>query len=240
MSEAMPTILLIEDEPQIRRFLRATLGSQGYTLLEAGTGKEGLAEAASYTPEIVLLDLGLPDMDGLEVIRRLREWTAVPIIIISARGQERDKVAALDMGADDYLTKPFGVAELMARIRVAMRRGLRGEDGEAVFVSGQLKVDLAKRLVYVAEQEIRLTPLEFKLLAELVKHAGKVITHRQLLKAVWGPNYTEDSHYLRVFVHQLRHKLEPDPANPKWLVTEAGVGYRLRIEEKQTPQENGH
>ena len=228
MSDKAPTILVIEDEPQIRRFLRATLSSQGYTLLEATTGEEGLAEAASYPPDIVLLDLGLPDLDGLEVIRRLREWTAVPILIISARGQEQDKVAALDMGADDYLTKPFGVAELMARIRVAMRHDSRGETGAAVFVSAELKVDLAKRLVFVGEKEIRLTPIEFKLLAELVKHAGKVVTHRQLLKEVWGPNYAEDSHYLRVFVHQLRHKIEPDPAQPKWLVTEAGVGYRLR------------
>jgi two-component system KDP operon response regulator KdpE len=229
MAETSATLLLIEDEPQIRRFLRATLGSEGYTLLEAETGKEGLLEAASKPPDLVLLDLGLPDLDGLEVIRRLREWTMVPIIIISARGQEADKVAALDAGADDYVTKPFSVPELMARIRVAMRHANRTEAESAVFESGGLKVDLARRLVSVNEQEVRLTPIEFKLLALLVKHAGKVLTHRQILKEIWGPGYAEDSHYLRVFVHQLRHKLEPDPAQPKWLITEAGVGYRLRI-----------
>ena len=232
MSDTLPVILVIEDEPQIRRFLRATLGSQGYTLLEATNGQEGLTEAASHPPDIVLLDLGLPDMDGLEVLRRLREWTTVPIIIISARGQEHDKVAGLDSGADDYLTKPFGVAELMARVRVAMRHSNRtgAEQPDAVFITGELKVDLPRRLVHVAEKEIRLTPIEFKLLALLVKHAGKVLTHRQILKEVWGPNYAEESHYLRVFVHQLRHKLETDPARPRYLVTEAGVGYCLRTE----------
>lgn len=228
MAEPAATILVIEDEPQIRRFLRAGLGSEGYVLLEAETGQQGLLEAATKPPDLFLLDLGLPDMDGLEVIRRLREWTAAPIIIISARGQEQDKVAGLDAGADDYVTKPFSMPELMARIRVAMRHASRTEDESAVFESGGLKVDLARRLVFVNGQEVRLTPLEFKLLALLVKHAGKVLTHRQLLKDVWGPAYAEDSHYLRVFVHQLRHKLEADPAQPKWLITEAGVGYRLR------------
>ncbi len=232
MSDTAPVILVIEDEPQIRRFLRATLGSQGYTLLEATTAQEGLSEAASHPPDIVLLDLGLPDMDGLEVVQRLREWTTVPIIIISARGQEHDKVAGLDAGADDYLTKPFGVAELMARVRVAMRHANRtlNDGADSVFKTGDLEVDLAHRNVRVGEKEIRLTPIEFKLLGLLVKHAGKVLTHRQILKEVWGPNYAEESHYLRVFVHQLRHKLEADPAKPKYLVTEAGVGYRLRTE----------
>ncbi|MCY3022412.1 MAG: response regulator [Planctomycetota bacterium] len=225
-----PTVLAIEDEAQIRRFLRATLGSEGYTLLEAETGEQALTEAASYPPDLILLDLGLPDMDGLEVIRRLRQWTSVPVIIISARGQEQDKVAALDAGADDYLTKPFGVAELMARIRVALRHANRTEDESAVFESGDLKVDLARRLVFVGGQEVHLTPIEFKLLALLAKHAGKVLTHRQVLKEVWGPNYADDSHYLRVFVHQLRHKIEADPAQPKHLITEAGVGYRLRAQ----------
>ncbi|MGD0090467.1 MAG: response regulator [Planctomycetota bacterium] len=229
MAEPAPVVLVIEDEAQIRRFLRATLGSEGYVLLEAENGQQGLLEAASKPPDLVLLDLGLPDMDGLEVIRRLREWTAVPIIIISARGQEQDKVAGLDAGADDYVTKPFSVPELMARIRVARRHTDRTEDETAVFVSGGLKVDLARRLVFTDDREVRLTPIEFKLLAILVKHAGKVLTHRQLLKEVWGPTYAEDSHYLRVFVHQLRHKLESDPARPKYLVTEAGVGYRLRV-----------
>ena len=231
MAENNPCILVIEDEPQIRKFLRTTLGSQSYTLLEATTAQEGLNEAASHPPDIVILDLGLPDMDGLEVISRLREWTAVPIIIISARGQESDKVAALDLGADDYLTKPFGVAELMARLRVALRHTSRtsADKVESVFETGDLKVDLAKRLVFSAEKEIKLTPLEFKVLALLVKHAGKVLTHRQILKEVWGPNYAEDTHYLRVFIHQLRRKIEVDPAQPKHLITEAGVGYRLRV-----------
>jgi two-component system KDP operon response regulator KdpE len=176
-----------------------------------------------------LLDLGLPDLDGMEVIQRLREWTRVPIIILSARGQETDKVAALDLGADDYLTKPFGVPELMARIRVALRHAARGSsDADPVFVSDELKVDLVKREVLLSGKEIKLTPIEFKLLALLVKHAGKVVTQGQILKEVWGPGHDDQSHYLRVFVHQLRQKLEPVPAKPKFLITEAGVGYRLR------------
>jgi len=229
MAATPPTILIVEDEPQIRRFLRATLGTD-YRLLEATNAQEGLAEAAATPPDVVLLDLGLPDMDGLEVIRRLREWTQAPIIIISARGQEHDKVAGLDAGADDYLTKPFGVPELMARIRVALRRSQSASDeaGNPVLTSGELKIDLAKRLVHVGGEEIHLTPLEFKLLAILAKHADKVITHRQLLKEVWGPDCTEDTQYLRVFVHQLRRKVEPNSSQPKWLITEAGVGYRLR------------
>ena len=232
MPDPRITILIVEDEQPIRRFLRAALGNEDYMLLEATTAQEGLSEAASHPPDIVLLDLGLPDMDGLEVIRRLREWTSVPIIIISARGQETDKVAALDAGADDYLTKPFGVSELLARIRVALRHGRRGDSAEETSIHqfGELKIDLSRREVKVAEKEIRLTPIEFKLLALLAKHAGKVLTHRQLLKDVWGPHYAEESNYLRVFVHQLRRKLEADPARPKYLVTDAGVGYRLRSE----------
>jgi two-component system KDP operon response regulator KdpE len=231
MSETNASILIIEDEQPIVRFLRATLGSQGHTLHEASDGRTGVTQAATCRPDLILLDLGLPDMDGLEVIRRVRAWSAVPIIIISARGQESDKVAALDAGADDYLTKPFGVLELMARMRVALRHAGRiGEEAEsAVFVSGDLKVDLAGHLVFLREQEVSLTPLEFRLLAVLIKHAGKVVTHRQLLREVWGPHLTEESHYLRVFVHQLRRKLEDDPARPKYILTEAGVGYRLRV-----------
>jgi two-component system KDP operon response regulator KdpE len=223
-----PVVLVIEDEPQIRRFLRATLGSEGYVLLEAETGVTGLREAASHPPDLVLLDLGLPDMDGLDVIRSLREWTTAPVIIISARGQEADKVAALDSGADDYLTKPFSVGELLARIRVAMRHASRAADESSVFESGALKVDLGLRQVFVNGAETRLTPIEFKLLGVMVKHAGKVLTHRQLLKEVWGPGCSEDVNYLRVFIHQLRRKIEAVPANPKHLITEAGVGYRLR------------
>lgn len=228
MSSTAPVVLVIEDEPQIRRFLRTTLGSEGYVLLEADTGETALREASSSPPDLVLLDLGLPDMDGLEIIRALREWTAVPIIIISARGQEADKVAGLDAGADDYLTKPFGVSELMARIRVAMRHTSRTEEESPIFESGSLKVDLGCRQVFVGKEEVRLTPIEFKLMAVMVKHAGKVLTHRQLLKEVWGPGCAEDINYLRVFMHQLRRKIESDSANPKHLITEAGVGYRLR------------
>ena len=230
MANPGPTILVIEDEPQIRRFLRATLTE--FTLLEAVTGKDGLTEAASHQPDIVLLDLGLPDLDGLEVIRRLREWTQVPIIILSARGQESDKVAALDAGADDYLTKPFGVPELTARVRVALRHASRTDSGEplAVFENGDLKVDVANRRVQVAQKEVHLTPVEFKLMALLVKHSGKVLTHRQIVKEVWGPHYSDESPNLRVVIYQLRHKLEADPARPKYLTTEAGVGYRLKSE----------
>lgn len=230
MSERSITILVIEDELPIVRFLRATLGSHGYALCEAATGQIGIAQATTCRPGLILLDLGLPDMDGLEVIRRVRGWSAVPIVIISARGQESDKVAALDTGADDYLTKPFGVPELMARIRVALRHVAQtGDDGEsAIFTRGDLKVDLAGHLVHLRGQEISLTPIEFRLLAAMIKHAGKVITHRQLLKEVWGPHLTDESHYLRVFVHQLRRKLEDDPAQPGFILTEAGIGYRLK------------
>ena len=224
-------VLVIEDEPQIRRFLRATLETQGYTLLEATTGRDGLTEAVSSQPELILLDLGLPDMDGLEVIQRLREWCSTPIIVISARGQERDKVAALDAGADDYLTKPFGVGELTARLRVALRRASRveGREDNTIVEAGELKIDLLNREIFLAGKEIHLTPIEFKLLSVLVRHAGKVLTHRQLIKDVWGPHYSDESQNLRVAVYALRHKIELDPAKPQHLITEAGVGYRLRV-----------
>jgi two-component system KDP operon response regulator KdpE len=227
-----PTVLLIEDEPEIRRFLRATLLSHGYRLFEAGTGDEGLREAAVRQPDIIVLDLGLPDMEGLEVIRRLREWTAVPIIVLSARGQEQDKIAALDRGADDYVSKPFGVGELLARLRVSLRHAERTvrEVGEASFAVGDVEVNLAQRRVLVAGKEIHVTPLEYRLLATLVKHAGKVLTHRQLLREVWGPPYADQAHYLHVYMAQLRRKLEADPARPRYLLTEPGVGYRLAAE----------
>jgi two-component system KDP operon response regulator KdpE len=223
-----PVILLIEDERQMRRFLRVSLAADGYDLIEAETAAEGLTLAAAHNPDIVLLDLGLPDGDGLQVTERLREWTRVPILVISARGQEADKIQALDAGADDYLTKPFGVGELLARIRVALRRAATADDGQAVFTLGELKVDLARRHVLVAQQEVHLTPIEYKLLALLVKHAGLVLTHRQLLREVWGPHHTEQTQYLRVYMGQLRHKLERDPSRPQYLLTEPGVGYRLR------------
>jgi len=226
-----PLVLIIEDEPQMRRFLRAALTGHGYKLVEAETGNAGLTEAATRNPEIVLLDLGLPDLDGLEVTRRLREWSEAPIIVLSARGQEKDKVDALDAGADDYLTKPFGVGELLARMRVAKRhRDAVGSTEEPVFTLGPIRVDMARRRVFVGDDEKRLTPKEYRLLTALVRHAGKVLTHRQLLKDAWGPPYVNETHYLRVYMGQLRHKLEPDPARPRYLVTEPGVGYRLRVE----------
>ena len=225
-------VLVVEDEPQVMRFLRATLPSQGYRVIEATTGEQGLVEAATRTPDLVLLDLGLPDLDGVEVTRRLREWSKVPIIVLSARGREGDKIEALDAGADDYLTKPFGVGELLARMRVALRNAARASSGadEAILEAGDLKVDLAARRVSVAGREIHLTRTEYNLLAVLVKHAGKVVTHRQLLREVWGPGAAGQSHYLRVYMGQLRHKLEGDPARPRHLETETGVGYRLRVE----------
>ena len=226
-----PVIVIVEDELQIRRFLRATLHAQGYRLFEAGTGADGLIEAASRQPEVVIVDLGLPDMEGLEVIRRLREWSSVPVIVLSARGGERDKVAALDAGADDYIEKPFGTDELLARIRVALRHAAgaaRAED--AVFAVGELLVDQSRRQVRVHGKEVHLTPIEYRLLTTMVRHAGKVLTHRQLLREVWGPNHVEDAHYLRVFMGTLRRKLEPTPAQPRYLLTEPGVGYRLADE----------
>jgi two-component system KDP operon response regulator KdpE len=227
-----PLVLLIEDEPQMRRFLRSALGNQPYQLIEAATAREGLAQAAGRNPALILLDLGLPDMDGLNVTREIRAWAATPIIVISARGQEQDKVAALDAGADDYLTKPFGVEELLARMRVALRHAAlaEGGSGEPIFEAQGVRVDSPNRQVFRDGVEVHLTPLEFKLLQTLVRHAGKVLTHRFLLKEVWGINAINQTHYLRVYITQLRHKLEQDPAQPRLLQTETGVGYRLRSE----------
>ena len=224
-----PVVVLIEDEPQIRRFLRVTLTGQGYRLFEATTGADGLVEVGSRQPDVVIVDLGLPDIDGIDVIRRLREWTAVPIIVLSARGQERDKVTALDAGADDYVSKPFGASELVARIRVALRHtaGASHEADDATFEVGELRMDLLRRQVFVGDREVRLTPIEYKLLTTLVRHAGKVVTHQQLLREVWGPTHTDRAHYVRVYMAHLRHKLEAEPARPRYLLTEPGVGYRL-------------
>jgi len=225
------TILVIEDETEIRRFLRTTLPAHGFRLHEAATGQDGLTEAKARNPDLILLDLGLPDLDGSEVIRHVREWTATPIIVLSARDQEQAKVAALDLGADDYVTKPFGVNELLARMRTALRHASRASDsGESVFVLGDLKVDLGRRQVFVSGKEVHLTPIEYKLLTTLIRYAGKVLTHRQLLKEVWGPRHVDEGHYLRVYMRQLRNKLERNPAQPRYLVTELGVGYRLRTE----------
>jgi two-component system KDP operon response regulator KdpE len=225
------TLLLIEDEPEIRRFLRTTLPAHGFRLHEAVTGKDGLTEAKARNPDLILLDLGLPDLEGNEVIRQIREWTATPIIVLSARDQEQAKVAALDLGADDYITKPFGVNELLARVRTALRHVARTDDsGESVFLLDNLKVDLGRRQVFVSGKEVHLTPIEYKLLTTLIRYAGKVLTHRQLLKEVWGPLHVDEGHYLRVYMRQLRNKLERNPAQPRYFVTELGVGYRLRTE----------
>ncbi len=225
-------ILLIEDEPQMRRFLRVTLQSHGYGLIEAITGQDGLAQAATRNPDIVLLDLGLPDCDGLEVLSEIREWSQTPVIILSARGQEQDKIKALDAGADDYLTKPFGAGELLARIRVALRHIDTQQSGqtEPVFVIDTLRVDLSKRQVFIKDTEVHLTPIEYRLLTYLIKNAGKVVTHNQLLKEVWGPAYAGQTHYVRVYMGMLRHKLEEDPSRPRFFINEPGVGYRLSFE----------
>jgi two-component system KDP operon response regulator KdpE len=230
VAAASPLVLIIEDEPQMRRFLRATLRAHDYQVVEAATAREGLMQAAGRNPELVLLDLGLPDADGLEVARSLRQHARTPIIVLSARGQESDKVAALDEGADDYLTKPFGAQELLARIRVALRHAALPADAEPrpVFVAGDLRVDLLRRQVFRGSQEVHLTPTEYKLLAALIRHAGRVSTHRQLLQEVWGAGYVDQTHYLRVYMAQLRQKLEADSTRPRLLTTEPGVGYRLR------------
>ena len=223
-------ILVIDDEAPIRRFLRASLDPKEFTLFEAEDGTSGIRAVAHKNPEVVLLDLGLPDMDGIEVARQLREWTGVPIIVLSARGQEADKIDALDAGADDYLTKPFGVGELFARIRVALRHAHRGEPSEPLVEAFDVRIDFASRQVHRDGVEIHLTPNEFRLLAVLARHAGRVVTHKQLLREVWGDAYTEESHYLRVYTGQLRQKLEADPAQPRLIVNEPGVGYRLKTE----------
>jgi two-component system KDP operon response regulator KdpE len=232
MASDKTTILVIEDEEPLTRFLRATLRSQDYRVIDAATGEAGLRCAASERPDLILLDLGLPDVDGIEVTRRLREWTATPVIVVSARGRERDKVAALDAGADDYLTKPVGVGELLARVRVIGRRlaSVRADTGQSVFEVGDLRVDLARHEVTVGGERVHLTPNEIKLLTLLAKNAGRVMTHRSLLTAVWGPGSETEGHYLRVYMNQLRQKVEADPARPRYLRTEPGVGYRLEME----------
>jgi two-component system KDP operon response regulator KdpE len=219
-------ILVVDDERPIRRFLNASLGGQ-YTILEAATGEEALSLAATGRPDAIILDLGLPDVDGVEITRRLREWTQIPIIVITVREQESDKIAAFDAGADDYLTKPFSVVELMARLRVALRRAASPEL-EPVFTSGEFKVDLVHRDVSIGEKHVSLTPTEYDILRVLVKNAGKVLTHQQLIRSVWGNNYEAESHLLRVNISNLRRKIEAEPARPRYIVTEAGVGYRLK------------
>jgi two-component system KDP operon response regulator KdpE len=229
MNNAKPIIVVIEDDAQICRFLRTSLLVQGFQVFEANTGERGLVEVGTRKPDLVILDIGLPKMDGIAVIEKVREWSAVPIIVLSARSQENDKIAALDAGADDYLTKPFGIGELVARIRVSLRHAnqLPSDKVNTQFCVGDLQVDLSRRLVHIGTQEIHLTPIEYRLLSVLINHAGKVMTHRQLLLQVWGPAYVEHAHYVRIYMGQLRQKLETDPTQPKYLLTEVGVGYRL-------------
>jgi len=224
-------IVVIEDDPAIRLFLRTGLGAHGFKVFEADRGKQGIIEAGIRKPDLIILDLGLPDMDGVDVIKTIREWSAMPIIILSARSTEQHKIEALDAGADDYLTKPFGLGELLARLRVALRHSASSpeQDQLGVFTSGALKVDLLKREVVVGDREVHLTPIQYRLLSVLIKNAGKVLTHQYLLKEVWGPSYRDNSHYLRIYMSQLRQKLETDPAQPQYLLTESGVGYRLKV-----------
>ena len=230
MSDGGPRVLVVDDEQAIRRFLRVSLSAHDYVVLEASNGREALLAVAAHHPDLVILDLGLPDLDGIEVTQRLREWTQTPIIILTVQEQEAAKIEALDAGADDYVTKPFGMGELLARMRAALRRGT-APTGEPVFTVGQLTVDLGRRLVTVAGGEVQLTPKEYELLRMLVTHAGKVLTHRQLLRQVWGVAYQTETHLLRVNMSNLRHKLEPDAARPNYILTEPGVGYRLRANE---------
>ena len=231
MDSQIATILVVEDEPEIRRFLRVTLVNHGYKLLEAAKASEGLDFLLDERPDLIILDLGLPDMDGVEFTKKVREWTKIPIIVLSARSMENDKIEALEAGADDYVTKPFGVLELIARIRVAMRRlePTSGEE-EPVFETGELTVDMAKRKVLLAGEEVHLTPTEYKILHMLVKNADSLVTQKNMLREIWGPGTSNRGHYLRVYVGQLRHKLEKEPARPKYIITEPGVGYRLRVQ----------
>jgi two-component system KDP operon response regulator KdpE len=231
MSEARATILVVEDEPDIRRFLRSSLGAEGYRVVESDTGERGAIDAGTHKPDLAIVDLGLPDVDGVEVIRRIRGWSAMPIIMLSARAFEQAKVQALDAGADDYVTKPFGVGELLARVRAALRNAVRSQSGASVLRFDSAEIDLERRTASRDGEKIRLTPIEFRMLATLAKHLGMVVTHRQLLTEVWGPTHESDTHYLRIYMKQLRQKLESDPVQPRHLLTETGVGYRLVIDE---------
>ena len=227
MNKNLPKVLIVDDEKAIQRFLRNALSGGEFSLHEAGTGQEALAAVVALRPDLIILDLGLPDMDGVEVIRRLREWSQTPVIVLSVREREGDKVSALDAGADDYVTKPFGIGELLARMRVALRRSLQ-EAPEPVYKIEGLEVDLAKRRGLVDGQDVQLTPTEYDVLKILVTHAGKVLTHRHILNLIWGPTYLEQPHILRVTISNLRHKLEPEPDRPRYILTEPGVGYRLK------------
>jgi two-component system KDP operon response regulator KdpE len=229
MSEPGPSVLVIDDEGAIRRFLQASLAARGCTVFQAASGREGLEAVMAKRPDLIILDLGLPDIEGIDVIRQLREWSPIPIIILSVREHEADKINALDAGADDYLTKPFSVGELMARLRAALRRA-NHPSSEPVFSTGELKVDLVGRVVTLVDHEVQLTPTEYDLLKLFITNAGKVLTHQQILRQVWGVGYADDLHLLRVNVSNLRRKIEPNPSRPRYIVTEPGVGYRLRLD----------
>jgi len=231
-------VLIVDDEPQIRRFLSVSLNSHDYAVVEAQTGSEAIRLCTTAQPDLVILDLGLPDIDGREVLSRIREWSRVPIIVLSVRFDEQDKIDALDRGADDYVTKPFGMGELLARMRTALRHRAGTPEDEPLFATGGLTVDLTRRVVSVDGAEVRLSRKEYELLRTLVKHAGKVITHQQLLREVWGPAHVNETQYLRVYVGQLRQKIEADPTQPRYIITEAGVGYRLRqLDDNEERQE---
>ena len=227
MADPCATILIVEDEPEIRRFLRAALGAEGYRVVESTSGRRGSIDAGTHKPDLVIVDLGLPDVDGVDVIRHIRAWSPMPIVVLSARVQERAKIEALDAGANDYVTKPFGVGELLARVRAGLRHAVRSASGAGVLRFGVAVVDLDRRIASRGGEDVHLTPLEFRLLATLARNHGMVVTHRQLLTEVWGPTHASDTHYLRIYMKQLREKLEIDPLRPRHLVTETGVGYRL-------------
>jgi two-component system KDP operon response regulator KdpE len=233
VTEPRFTVLVVEDEPEIRAFLRTALGAEDYRVVEADCGQRGAIDAETHKPDLAIVDLGLPDIDGTEVIRCIRAWSPMPIIVLSARAQERSKIEALDAGADDYVTKPFGVGELLARVRVALRHAARSEKGQPRLTLTHVKVDLEKRRVLRGNEEIHMTPIEFRMLTCLAKHLGMVVTHRQLLREVWGPSHIEHTHYLRIYMKQLREKLENDPVQPRHLLTETGVGYRLIADEDE-------
>ena len=225
------TVLVIEDEPDIRRFLKSSLGAEGYRVVESATGRRGAIDAGTHKPDMAIVDLGLPDMDGAEVIRHIRRWSSMPIVVLSARSHERSKIDALDAGADDYVTKPFGVGELLARVRAALRHAVRTQSGATTIVLESASVDLESRRATRDGKELRLTPIEYRLLGCLAKHCGMVVTQRTLLTEVWGPSHADDTHYLRIYMKQLRDKLEADPMRPRHLRTETGIGYRLVIDE---------
>ncbi len=227
MTATRATILIVEDEPEIRRFLRSSLGVEGYKVVESATARRGTIDATTHKPDLVILDLGLPDFDGVEVIRQIRQWSAMPVLVLSARAQERTKIEALDAGADDYITKPFGVSELLARVRAALRHTARPPTGPAMLTLEDASVDLDSRKALRAGREVHLTPIEFRLIGHLAKHLGMVVTQKQLLTEVWGPTHALDTHYLRIYMKQLRDKLERDPVRPRHFITETGIGYRL-------------